>query len=101
MTTVDWTLSPISDLAAIYEYIESDSARYALRVVDRLTKRTKQLVEFPMSGQMVPEYQREDVREIIEYSYRVIYYLVENQIFIIAVIHSAKPLQDTPPINAG
>ena len=94
---VEWTQSAISDLATIYERIESDSPRYALAVVDRITKRTTQIARFPNSGQMMPEYQREDVREIIEYSYRVLYHVGKSAVSIIALIHGAHPLPDTPP----
>lgn len=71
MTKVAWTQNAIADLTSVYEHIKSDSPRYALRVVDRLTRRTEQLAAFPMSGQMVSEYQRSDIREIVEYSYRI------------------------------
>jgi hypothetical protein len=37
---VEWTLGAISDLASIYQHIASDSARYAVSVVDRMTHRT-------------------------------------------------------------
>jgi plasmid stabilization system protein ParE len=40
---VAWTRSAIADLAGIYEYIAKDSPRYALTVIDRLTKRTEQI----------------------------------------------------------
>ena len=96
---VEWAQSAISDLAAIYEYIESDSPRYAIAVVDRLTKRTEQLASFPESGQMVAEYQRQDIREIIEYSYRVLYHVGESAVTIIALIHGANPLPDFPPVD--
>ena len=98
---VAWTLNAISDLAAIYQHIEADSPRYALAVVDRLTRRTKQLADFPFSGQMVPEYQREDIREIIEYSYRVLNHVVPSAVYIIALIHGAHQLPDSPPVNNG
>ncbi len=96
---VEWAQNAISDLAAIYEFIEADSPRYAVAVVDRLTKRTEQLALFPESGQMVAEYQREDVREIIEYSYRILYHVGESAVTVIALIHGAKPLPDSPPVD--
>ena len=65
---VEWTRNEISDLTSIYERIELDSPQHAVAVVDRITRRTEQISSFPFSGQMVPEYQREDIREIIEYS---------------------------------
>lgn len=98
MTKVEWTQSAIADLTAIYEFIAEDSSRYALGVVDRLTKRTIQLAAFPNSGQMVPEYQREDIREVIEYSYRILYQVEDSTISIIALIHGANPLPEHPPV---
>jgi plasmid stabilization system protein ParE len=53
-------------LSAIHDQIAIDSERYALRVVDRLTRRSQQIAQFPNSGRMVPELQREDIREVIE-----------------------------------
>jgi toxin ParE1/3/4 len=66
-----------------------------------LTNRTKQISAFPFSGEMVPEYNVEKIREAIEYSYRLIY-LVENEsIYVLAVIRGALPLPDSPPLNTG
>lgn len=98
MMRIEWTQTAISDLAAIYDYIGADSRRYALSVVDRLTKRTTQLSDFPLSGQIVPEYQRQDIREVIEYSYRILYHVGPSVISIIALIHGARPLPDSPPL---
>jgi len=94
---IRWTKSAIVDLTSIYEYISADSPRFAKSVVDKLTNRTKQTAEHPMSGQMVPEYQREDIREVIEYSYRLIYHVGDATISMLAVIHGANPLPDSVP----
>lgn len=89
---VHWTDSAISQLIAIYDYIARDSPFYAQRMVDRLTRRSQQLADFPRSGRMVPEYETEDIREVIEKPYRLIYYLGSDQIEILAVVHSAQLL---------
>ena len=94
---IDWTPTAIADLASIYNHIAADSPRYAIAVADRLTARTKQLSIFPLSGQMVPEYHRDDIREVIEFSYRILYQVGESSISILALIHGANPLPDTPP----
>ena len=101
MIEVEWTSSAIRDLTGIFEHIAKDSARYAIVVVDRITSRTNQIASFPYSGEMVPEYRRTDIREVIEYSYRVIYLVTADRIYILAVIHGAIMLPDTPPKNAG
>ena len=96
---VDWTLNAISDLTSIYQHIAADSPRYAIAVVDRLTQRTRQLATFPMSGGKVPEYQREDIREVLAYSYRIIYRVGDSKISVIAVIHAASTMPKAPPIE--
>lgn len=86
---VEWTDSALEQLWAIHEYIAQSSMEYAQRVVDRLTKRTQQVRDFPLSGRMVPEYNAPQIREIIEGSYRIIYYIKPDQIDVLAVIHGA------------
>ena len=55
--TVLWTDTAQKHLDAIYAYIAQDSPEYALRMVDRLTRRSQQIVEAPLSGRRVPEYE--------------------------------------------
>ena len=94
---VRWTPTAIGHLASIYEYIARDSSRYALRMVDRITSRSRQIARFPRSGQMVPEYQDPDIREVMEGPYRVIYEVTEKEIHVLAVIHGAQLLPLEPP----
>ncbi|MFQ5865480.1 MAG: type II toxin-antitoxin system RelE/ParE family toxin [bacterium] len=76
----------------MYEYIAKDSTLYAERMVDRLTSRSKQITDFPMSGRKVPEYDAEDIREVFEGHYRIIYRIRPKQIDILAVIHGSRLL---------
>jgi len=89
---VHWTNTALEHLLAIYEYIAQDSSVYAQRMVDRLTLRSEQIAIFPLSGRMVPEYEAEDIREIIEKPYRIIYRIKPEQIDVLAVIHGAQLL---------
>jgi addiction module RelE/StbE family toxin len=86
---VYWTDTAQGHLDAIYDYIAQDSPEYAKRVVDRLTRRSQQIAEFPLSGRRVPEYDIDQIREIIEGSYRIIYYIKPDQIDVLAVIHGS------------
>jgi plasmid stabilization system protein ParE len=74
----------------IHDYIAQNSQSYALRVVDRLTGRSRQIAQFPQSGRAVPEFDDPQVREVVEGSYRIIYRVKKNQIDVIAVIHGAR-----------
>lgn len=94
-----WTDAAVAQLAAIYDYLAQASPEYARRIVDRLTKRSIQIAAFPFSGRTVREYELNEVREVIEGSYRIIYLIKEDekQIEVLAVIHSSregiKPLE--------
>ncbi len=87
---VHWTNTAQGHLDAIYAYIAQDSPAYAKRLVDRLTRRSQQIVDFPMSGRKVPEYEMDQIREIIEGQYRIIYYITPDQIDVLAVLHAAQ-----------
>jgi len=86
---VHWTDTAEGHLDAIYAYIGQDSPEYAKRMVDRLTRRSQQIAEFPFSGRRVPEYDVDQIREVIEGSFRIIYHIKPNQIDVLAVIHGA------------
>ena len=87
---VHWTNTALNNLRAIHEYTAQNSKIYADRLIDRLTRRSEQIGLFPRSGRMVPEYRRDDIREVIERPYRIIYRLKENQIDVLAVVHGAR-----------
>lgn len=87
---VFWTETAEGHLEGINAYIAQDSEKYALRTVDRLTSRSRQIAAFPLSGRRVPEYDTDEIREIIEGQYRVIYRIRSDQIDVLAVIHGAR-----------
>lgn len=77
---------------AIYTYIAQDSKTYALRTVDRMTRRSQQIGAFPLSGRKVPEYEMDQIREVFSGPYRIIYHIKPDQIDVIAVIHGSMNL---------
>jgi addiction module RelE/StbE family toxin len=91
---VYWTRNAIKHLTNIYEYIALNSPTYARRMVDRITQRSEQISTQPFSGRKVPEYETEDIRELIEKPYRIIYRLKQDQIDILAVIDGAQLLPE-------
>ena len=86
---VRWTETAEAHLDAIYAYIAQDSETYALRTVERITRRSQQIGEFPLSGRKVPEYELDQIREVFSGPYRIIYHIMAEQIDVIAVIHGA------------
>ena len=90
---VIWSKRAAQDLDSITEYIAADSPAYAGTVLKNIVNQTRILARFPQAGRMVPEFDDENLRELIVYSYRVIYRLQEDEALIVAVIHGKRVLQ--------
>ncbi|MDZ8023679.1 MAG: type II toxin-antitoxin system RelE/ParE family toxin [Nostoc sp. DedQUE01] len=90
---VYWTETAVENLSAIYTYIAQTSPQYAARIVDRITRRSEQIANFPLSGRIVSEFETEQIREVIEGSYRIIYYIKPEQIEVLAVIHGSQQIK--------
>jgi len=88
-----WSRRAFQDLEAIASYIAQDSPAYASIVVRSIVNQTKTLARFPRSGRRVPEFDDEDIREVLAYSYRIIYRLQQDEVIISAVIHGKRILQ--------
>jgi toxin ParE1/3/4 len=95
---VVWSTTALTQLTALYEYIANDSPRYALRMVDRLTSRSKQIARFPGSGQIVPEYTDSTLREVIEGPYRIIYHIEPSRVIMVSVVHGSQILPVDRPL---
>jgi addiction module RelE/StbE family toxin len=96
MVKIVWTDSAIQDLNNIGYYIGKDSQRYAELTVDKLFYSVDILEEYPKSGKMVPEFEDENIREIIRGSYRIVYHLVDNfRIDILTVHNCARSIGNT------
>ena len=91
---VHWTQNAVEHLVNIYEHIALNSPTYAKGMVDKITRRSEQITDQPLSGRKVPEYQTDDIRELIEKPYRIIYRIKEDQIDVLAVIHGARLLPE-------
>ena len=91
---VFWTDTAVDHLSALYNQIAQTSTPAAQALIDRLTRRSKQISTFPNSGRIVPEFANDRIREIIEGKYRIIYTIQSNQIEILAVLHGAQQLEE-------
>ncbi len=85
-----WSEEAIDDVEAIAIYIEKDSIYYSKAVVRAFFEKVEVLIDFPMIGRIVPEYQDKNIRELFVYSYRLIYKLDQETIAIVAVIHGKR-----------
>jgi toxin ParE1/3/4 len=89
---VKWSAPARDDLKQIHDYIAKDSKYYARRVIQEIIAKTENLIEHPEIGRIVPEVSDQNVRELIVYSYRLVYEISESggRIEILAVIHGKR-----------
>ena len=92
MAEILWTLGAVEDLEGIAEYISRDSGVYASVFVSKLVQSVEKLMEFPLIGRIVPEFEDKNLREIIVNDYRVVYCIKESQIGVVAVVHGGRDL---------
>ena len=92
MVKIVWTEIAIEDLRLIHEYISNDSKLYAERLIEKIFERIDRLENFPKSGRVVPEFETETIRELIEGNYRIIYQILPDHIGIVRIHHAARQL---------
>jgi plasmid stabilization system protein ParE len=89
MVNIIWSELALEDLSSIYAFISIDSSFYAGRLIDRIIERTDQLIDFPNSVRIVPEFNIETLKELIEGNYRIVYDTANGQVEIVRVHHAA------------
>ena len=94
MRALRWTEHAVAQLASIAEYVSLSSPVYAEHLVDRLAQRLDQACEFPESGRVVPELGRAEIRELIEWPYRLVYRVHADAIEVLSVLHGRQELPE-------
>ncbi len=74
--------------AVIYIYRDNPTAAVSFR--KRAEQTLSRLKKFPESGRMIPEFPEIPYREIILKPYRFFYKVKDNNIWVVAVWHSAQ-----------
>ena len=87
---VEWSPEASEDLESVAEYIERDSEFYARAVVSKILEASRNILDFPLIGRMVPEAGDERIRERFIYSYRLVYRIEEKRILVVAVINGRR-----------
>jgi addiction module RelE/StbE family toxin len=90
MAEVIWSPSSLRDVDDIAEFISKDSPEQAAIFIERLIEKTDRLAEYPLSGRIIPEIGKENTREIIYGSYRIMYLIEDKEVWITGIIHGAR-----------
>ncbi len=93
MLPIKFAESALCDLEDILAwYAEQHVPEVGNRLVREVFARTEQLVKFPESGRMVPEFGMKIVRELIQPPFRIVYRIDPAAIWIVRVWRSERLL---------
>lgn len=87
-----WTQKALCDLRDIFDYIHKDSEHYATLVTEQILNKAVFIKDFPFSGRIVPEFNQDNLREVIFKSYRLIYKVQDKAVYVLRVYHSSRSL---------
>lgn len=89
---VVWTELAVKKLEEFADFIALDKLPSALKWTEKIRKSVNKLELFPQAGREVPEIKRNDIREIIEGNYRIIYRIESERISILTIRHCTQLL---------
>lgn len=84
---VFWTDRAKQRLRELHDYVALEAPLVAPQIVRRLVRRSRQLQVAPWSGRRVPEYDRDDIRELMDRPYRIIYLVQSDRVDVLTVRH--------------
>lgn len=88
-----WSPTSLADLQQIFNYIARDSEAYAAGAIEKIVDASERLLIFPRMGRVVPEFSDDTIRELVVFSYRLIYQINGDRIDIGAVVHGSRELK--------
>ncbi len=93
MAFVVWTKGALSDLREIMEYVAETSPGNAEAVRTRVVRAPRPLSANPRFGPRVPDFERDDLREVYAAPYRVVYWIDRlEDCHVVAVVRGARNL---------
>ncbi len=96
--TIRWTDRARNDLTEIGDFIAIGNVAAAAHWAEMFIKAVERASAFPLNGRVVPEIDRDDIREIIQHSYRIVYRVSLKTIDVLTVFegHCRLPADSVP-----
>ncbi len=94
---VKWTATAEHDLDSIIGFIAEDSLEEAMRILEKIRKKSAGLNTVPERGRIVPELKEQGIilyREIITAPWRMIYRIAGQTVYVLAVLDARRNLED-------
>ena len=97
MVKVKWNEEALSDIDEIAEFIAVDSITYAMIQTEKFFESVNVLSKNPFLGKIVPELNENNVRQLVEGNYRIVYEIKnKTTIEVLCVLHGMRLLERHP-----
>ena len=91
---VSITDSALGDLREIIKYYEDQLVPQVGReLVSKIIERIESLSDHPEIGRIVPEFENQNIRELVHPPFRIVYTTSESIIFVVRVWRSERVLE--------
>lgn len=91
---IRWARLALQDLREIRDWVRHDSPPAARRLAKRIRVAVQRVAAEPRSGRMVPEFQRDALREAVVRPYRIVYLVGDGEIHVLRVWHGRRDVPD-------
>ena len=81
-----------TDLQEIEDFIARDSLLHAITFVDYIVESAETFLKTPLIGRVVPEFNHQDLREVIFRGYRIVYLVQSDEVLVLRVVHGERDL---------
>ncbi|MFH0775006.1 MAG: type II toxin-antitoxin system RelE/ParE family toxin [bacterium] len=92
MAKIIWSDLAKEHLREIDSYISKGDPFYSVVFIDKLIASVERIRLFPKCGRVVPEFGRDDLREIFFHKYRIVYSIKDDMIRILSIVHGAMDI---------
>ncbi len=94
---IEWSPTSRLDFRDLILFISEGNSSAANHFRNKIINHVMQVAKFPESGRVVPEFQDENIREIIQKPYRIVYRINKKKILveIVRIWHSARGIPST------
>jgi len=86
-----WTSEAKKDLKPIFDYIISvESRERALYVIAGIRSEAKGILNFPTKHALEPYTNRDNVRFVVKWSYKIVFEIKGNAVRILSIFHTSQ-----------
>jgi len=89
-----WSPLAVERLENIFEYISKDDNVAAHKLISNIFQKVETLSKFPNRGRKVPEANRDEIREVFESEYRIIYRVESKRVLVLSIRNFKQLLPD-------